>query len=388
MNSDPIRANAYGADILRGVAILMVVAFHAFGPTWGYYVPWSGWVRDFSAAPSQEILWLYPVTFGWAGVSLFFVISGFCIHYSYLRSGRFDAVQFYWRRTWRLCPAYWIALLVFTVALGVNLYTKTGRLDILSHAFFFHNALPDTFFGINASFWSIAVEVQLYWLFPLLLVLRAKLGLAKAMSVLFVVGCLWRLGVLWLWPMPDHNITPSWTCPLVTWFDWSLGAFVAERFFNGRRAFERPAAWLAVLFALFLASTLFKPLTIFSFTLASATAAVVLDVALYIPWRRGRLVGFLAFVGTISYSLYLWHQPLLAPIVSSAMNLSGSAIAGWLALGPVVLAISWLSYLLVERPGISVGRSLWNTLFRRAAVRPAGLVDSTDVTLDSKKLAA
>src|SRR4029450_9729792 len=65
VESDRTRADTIGADILRGFAILMVVAFHAFGPTWGYYVPWSGWVRDFSAAPSQAILWMYPITFGW-----------------------------------------------------------------------------------------------------------------------------------------------------------------------------------------------------------------------------------------------------------------------------------------------------------------------------------
>lgn len=382
------QGNTRGADILRGVAILMVVAYHAFGPTWGYYLPWSGWTRDFSAAPSQALLWCYPITFGWAGVSLFFVISGFCIHSSYLRSGRFEAVNFYWRRTWRIWPAYLAALLAFTFLLAVNLSTKTGRLHFLSHAFFFHNAKNDTFFGINPSFWSIAVEVQLYWLFPLLLLLRDKLGLTKAMAVLFAVGCAWRVGVLWLAPMPEHIITAAWTCPLMTWFDWSLGVFVAERFWNGRRAFERPALWLAGLIPLLVASSLYKPLTIFSFMLASAASAVVLDVALYLPWRQGRIVGFVAFVGTISYSIYLWHQPLLAPLISTMTRWSGSAIAAWLALGPIILIISWLSFVLLERPGIAAGRWLWNTFPGRRALKPFARTDVGTATADIEKIAA
>src|SRR6476469_3517467 len=111
------RAGTYGADVLRGVAILMVIAYHSFGSAWGWYVPWNGWLRDFSHAPSQPLLWFYPITFGWAGVALFFVISGFCIHYSFLRSGQFEAGQFFWRRLWRIYPAYIVALLTVTLAI-------------------------------------------------------------------------------------------------------------------------------------------------------------------------------------------------------------------------------------------------------------------------------
>jgi peptidoglycan/LPS O-acetylase OafA/YrhL len=253
-----------------------------------------------------------------------------------------------------------VALIVFTIVTHCDFHSRAGRFEFFSHALFFHNVSQRNFFGINASFWSIAVEVQLYLLYPLLLGMRAKIGLPKSMAVLFVVGCIWRLGSLWFGPIPDHLITAAWTSPLMTWFDWSLGALVAERFVIGQRSFRWPAAWLTGLSALFFASTLYKPLTAFGFMLAAAIAAVALDVALHISWRRSGLVRFLSFVGVISYSIYLCHQPLITPLLSSVAELTGSSLVAWLTLLPELLLVSWLSFLLFERPGISIGRWLWS----------------------------
>ena len=58
------------ADILRGVAITMVIVFHSFG----WMVPWKGWFRDFAVAPRHMGFIGYPITLGWAGVALFFVL--------------------------------------------------------------------------------------------------------------------------------------------------------------------------------------------------------------------------------------------------------------------------------------------------------------------------
>jgi peptidoglycan/LPS O-acetylase OafA/YrhL len=95
MESERIRPSTLGIDVLRGVAILLVVAYHSLGPVWGWYVPWSGWTRDFSGLSSFSALFFYLMSLGWVGVPLFFVISGFCIHYSFLRSPGFSAGQFF-----------------------------------------------------------------------------------------------------------------------------------------------------------------------------------------------------------------------------------------------------------------------------------------------------
>jgi len=356
-----------GADLLRGLAILMVVAYHAFGPQYGFYIPWNGWARDPGAAPSQAVVWFYPITLGWAGVALFFVISGFCIHYSYLRSGRFDARRFFWRRFWRIYPAYIVALAAFTAVARLDPTTPDGARLFASHALFFHNFSEQDFFAINASFWSIATEIQLYLLYPFLLMMRSRLGLPWCLAVLFLVGCGWRLASVAVWGLPDHLIHWAWSGPLMTWFDWGLGALVAERFHGGRRTFSRPGAWLIALIPLFAVSTLYKPLTMFTFTLAAGISAVALDLSLQMQWRISLGMRLLAFIGTVSYSLYLWHQPLLFPMSRALTPLVGWTLA-WVAVVPLLILLSWCSYSLLERPGINLGERLWPSASRRGKI--------------------
>ena len=353
------RTHSSGADVLRGVAILLVLVYHAVGAgtSHGYYVPWSGNTRDFSVMPLRQLLWYYPASLGWAGVALFFVLSGFCIHFSILRAGRFDAGRFFWRRFWRIYPAYLAALLVFLAVDRTPILTGPGAFQLVTHAVFLHNVSHGTFFGINGVFWSIAVEMQLYLLYPVLLWGRARFGLARCLAGTFVLGMAWRAVAVGVWGVPDHVITPVLTLPPLTWFDWTLGAFVAERFHAGRAAFARRWLWFPALAGLFLASTFYRPLTVCSFSLAAAASAVLLDGALQVAWGRGAWVTALEFVGLISYSLYLWHQPLIVPAVSFLTPFLGSP-AAWTVFGALLAAGCWVSYRFLEMPGIRLGDAL------------------------------
>lgn len=353
-----------GADILRGIAILMVFIYHTLGAFYVNFVPWNGWFRDFMAPRFQPMFWLYPVTFGWGGVALFFVLSGFCIHLSFLRSSQFGIPRFLWRRFWRIYPAYVVALVVFTICnhRHINLLSPAGAWQMVSHLLFLHDLSNNTFFGINGSFWSIATEIQLYLLFPLLLVIRKHLGIVKCLVISFAFGIIWRpIAVFWC-GLPDHLITPALTSPLMTWFDWTLGAFVAERFFEGNLAFVRRGLWLSVLLPVFIASTLYKPATIFGFTLAAAVAAVVLDAALQVRWKNSIGVRIFTFTGMISYSLYLWHQPLLYPVVHFLNRMTASPVAAFVLVLPVMIAGSWFSFRFIEQVGIRVGNSFWERI--------------------------
>ncbi|MDY3561938.1 acyltransferase [Gemmata sp. JC673] len=357
MGESPRIGNSVGADVMRGVAILMVVVYHAFGSFYGWHLPWDGWLRNFSEPRSETLVWFYPVSFGWAGVSLFFTISGFCIHYSYLRAGKFDPGQFYWRRFWRIYPAYLISLVLFAILFGYSHLTYKGMSQILSHAFFIHNFGSEGFFAINPSFWSIATEVQLYLLFPVLLFIRGRLGISATLVILFIVACGWRIIAISNWGLPEHPIDWVWTFPLMTWFDWSLGALVAERSFQGRRAFKNPGLWLPASLLLFVLSTFYKPLTVFSFTLAALASAVALDASLYVRWKSWWAWG-LVFIGTISYSLYLWHQPLIPYLINRLKTISGSSFVAWIGLVPLLLVGGWVSFQIFEKPAVAIGHRL------------------------------
>ncbi len=366
---EPSRTKTSGADILRGLAILMVVVYHAFGPTYGFCLPWNGWTRDFAASPSPQLFWFYPVTFGWCGVALFFVLSGFCIHLSYLRSAPFVLSHFFWRRFWRIYPAYLLALLTFTVINRVNPASASGARQIVSHLLLVQNFSEETFFGINPSFWSIAVEVQLYLLFPILIYIRSRIGIGGCLLVTFALGMIWRVVAVSVWGIPDLHVAPAFSSPLMTWFDWTLGAYVAERFFKGERAITRGWIGFTILIPLFVVSTFYKPLTSFSFSLAAAISAIALDAALQVRWRPGLWVTGLSFIGTISYSVYLWHQPRLLDAAFRLKRLVGSPSAAWLGVAVLLIGGSWLSFRLFELPAIDAGKVLWRRLHLKSKGR-------------------
>src|SRR5262249_45093449 len=131
---------------------------------------WPAWL----ALPSQAVARLFSM--GSLGVPMFFVLSGFLIHYTFSRSSNQNTLGFLVRRFGRIYPPYLAALLVFSVAYGF-FWTAGGRGQVLSHAFLVHNFSDRNFFSINGSFWSLAHEAQFYLLYPLLLGVRRAIGM-------------------------------------------------------------------------------------------------------------------------------------------------------------------------------------------------------------------
>ena len=100
-------------DAIRGAAILAVFLFHSLGVSFGFdKLPWNGLFRDFANA-SKSFLLLYPLTYGSAGVAIFFVVSGFCIHLSFSKGSDKRWASFANRRLFRIYPPYLFALLIF-----------------------------------------------------------------------------------------------------------------------------------------------------------------------------------------------------------------------------------------------------------------------------------
>ena len=165
-------------DLFRGIAILSVFLFHSLHAAYGFTeLPCKGLFRDFKALNSP--LLLYPLTYGPMGVAMFFVVSGFCIHLSYARSSSHTWGEFSRKRFFRIYPPCLLVLLAFYFMWPFRTYSLSSpsmTRQLWTHLFEAHNLSGDTFYGINGSFWSISVEIQLYTIYPVMLFLVWKFG--------------------------------------------------------------------------------------------------------------------------------------------------------------------------------------------------------------------
>jgi len=148
----------------------------------------------------------------------------------------------------RIYPIYLLALLVFSViAYGIRslLFSATGQKDLLLHIFFLHNLSSKTFFGGgNGVFWSLALEMQLYLIYPLLLILRNKIGMKKCFfSILGLSFFLFLIGMLP--PYHLNSLVPYDVSVFKYWFIWCAGALLAESYFNRQKIFT---SWGGLIF--------------------------------------------------------------------------------------------------------------------------------------------
>ncbi len=360
-------------DPLRGLAILSVFLFHSLGEAYRLnQLPWDHWLRSFAVPAS--FLALLPATFGWLGVAVFFVVSGFCIHLSHLRSSAGDWRGFFVRRFFRLYPPYLLAVIFFGVFFPLTrapIAEGRGLGQMGSHLFLVNNLFAAADLGINPSFWSIAVEVQLYLLYPLLLALVSRVGWRRALIVLGTLEILMRgyAGASWAWT--GHE-TPRWFngSPFFFWYSWAVGAALADAFVN-----RRPlpfASWPASVFlSLTIGTAFFKPLSTFPFVCFAVLTAIL---AARLLARREALTlrgpGFahLRLLGIYSYSFYLFHQPLLGGLMEYARTwgpfVGQPFVLFLVCLGsyPLLFTLSWVCYRQGELRSIAVGK-----LFLRAA---------------------
>jgi glycosyltransferase involved in cell wall biosynthesis/peptidoglycan/LPS O-acetylase OafA/YrhL len=362
-------------DVLRGIAIFAVFAYHFAGTVFKMdHLPWRGQWIDWQAAPEPLFLWLFPVTFGWAGVALFFVLSGFCIHWSFLRKKEFTAGAFYVARFWRIYPPYLVALVATAAMVKLSLFTHDGLTQFASHLLLVHNFSGTAFYGINPAFWSLATEFQFYLAYPLFLWARSRIGTGRALLAAFGLATAIR-GFMALWHSGELIASPVWAAsPFVLWFDWLLGAWLAERLHAGGSKplpFALPAA--VTLSALFVFSVCFRPLSLLSFTVASLLSVLLVDRCLRSRRPLGRMDRLWIPLGLISYSFYLWHQPIFGRLLRGLYLIGMPETKAWtFAVGfplvfLMVMAFSTVLYRTVELGSIRIRN-------RRAKPQPPVIV--------------
>ncbi len=369
-------------DVLRAVAILAVFGFHLIEVVHGhnrFLTTWNHWlVLHQNIESSGRWNWIFfALPLGDVGVTLFFVISGFCIHLSVLQArkrepgGRFNLLNFMWRRLWRIYPGY-LVVLAALLALARLLPERpgiNGRGDLVAHLLLLHNLFDRYFYSINGSFWSLGVEWQFYLMYPVLfLFLSDRFGVKAAMLAAIIISGTTQVALSLF-----ASQSPAWIAsPLMTWVNWCWGALIADYWVNRRRCFtfapwKCGVIWLTAMVAIVFVPTRYFHDKIWAFAFAVALEQYIHCFRAPKIWER-----WLIPIGISSYSLYLLHQPLIEPLLRlchraglptrPAMDLT---LTGLMVLA-LSVAISYVSFSLIEMPGVMLGSAIWKQLAQRA----------------------
>jgi peptidoglycan/LPS O-acetylase OafA/YrhL len=332
-----------GIDALRGVAIGLVLLYHA-GPLSFRLAPYrsDGWL----SWPTLGWKWLLvPLWhFGFSGVHAFFVLSGFCIHLRAARQrAQLDVKSYALRRFWRIYPPYWIALGLFGLVVPLIAHQSPPLTDLFLHAGMLHTLREGSFFSINPAFWSLATEEQFYLAYPLVLLALRRWKIGHVLGMALALSLIWRAAVLALVP-PTVESFMTWRVAvhglfLPRWYDWLLGCWLAQLSCAPSRPLAGRTRGLALLGAALLllamatrvhvmADKLLSDL-LFSSGYAAITGAVLGSEPVKTKIAR-TFVLFLRGVGRRAYGLYLVHQPILDWARLGAARVPLAAAAGWL----------------------------------------------------------
>jgi peptidoglycan/LPS O-acetylase OafA/YrhL len=373
-------------DDCRGIAIILVILRHCsallppsllsdFDRPWQFMVSaFSGQV-DFPTVAAFVLF--YPAHLGWVALPIFFVVSGFCIHLSYCQTRRPSIKSFYIRRFFRIYPAYLLGLFVFAFLFPVSHlpFTKlTHWAQLGAHLFQFHNWFETSLYAINGSYWTIAIEVQLYLLFPIFLLFARRFSYAWLLLILAAVEVsLHSFSTLFFYG--GGHFPPAWlrASPFFFCFSWALGAAMANDYLAGKQFFLakiHPLVWLVP--GLLTGSNESYE---FSFTFfALFTASMVWRSIAKGPVERKSLLGrFIRITGLYSYSIYLLHSPIMLGsamlyehwfpgIEKNPFLIYFAGATSWLVFFP----LSALMYYWVEKPGIALGKQVLGAWSRRA----------------------
>lgn len=350
-------------DGLRGVAILAVFLFH-------YSLAINqrdASVAQASALPSGFASLLNIHALGLLGVQLFFVISGFCIHHSFLSWRKRNPAlptyrffpEFFHRRFWRIVPPYLVALFTIYFMKTARPFSAGAMINLLPHVGLLNTLSAKEFFTINPSFWSVAVEWQLYVAYPLVLWLFIRLGGLGGFIAATIVSAAFRFAM----PLIDAPFYLQ-NLPFKWWYDWSIGALIAVNWAEQRRLFPAgPVFGLGFAILAFLTVTYSE-----SPSLRWATPplffAYVVEASVFSRQPLGKLSRLFGTLGLCSYSFYLWHQPLTHFAISlyASKGWHGGPVTIWVWLCGLLLVAftlwSLIAYHWIELPSISLGHWL------------------------------
>lgn len=352
-------------DGLRALAVLPVIFFHA-----GFETFRGGFV----------------------GVDIFFVISGYLITSIILaekQAGTFTIINFYERRARRILPALFVVMLAclpFAWLWLTPADMRTFLKSLVAVSFFvsniFFNKQAD-YFASDAELnpllhtWSLAVEEQYYVFFPVFLMLAWRLGQRRIAYLLGVVAIL--SFSLAQWGVFSRPSSVFYLMPTRIW-ELLIGALIAFMFFNkGNRYFDKSVSQTSSMVGLLLityAVLVFDKQTPFPgvYALVPTIGAGLIIIFASPQTLVGKLLGTRLFVGVglVSYSAYLWHQPLFA--FARHVRVDGPDKVQAAILATVAIVLAYFSWKYVETPFRNKRQFNRRQIFRYGAAGSALLV--------------
>lgn len=362
-------------DAMRGFAALLVAYFHC------RQVEWIG-MQSFHHLASKSLdlntivsYLTLPIAWGSAGVPIFFVISGYCIHRGAAQklannsAYRLDAVNFWARRFARIYPVLFAALLLTLALDWTSLHFPPVNhkiLDIGPKAFlvnlFSLQGVAGKTYGSNGALWTLSLEVQFYAVYPLLFALRRRLGMMPVLALVALVN----VASAFVFERNDLQFFTSF------WFSWTLGAWIAELQVK-RDASRKPMPWRmygAAVILTALGCVAFHFGQYIAFQLWALGFACYLAEALKSrsenrSQKDAPVIRLLSRFGDFSFSLYSIHLPIFVLLSSllyrSTLQTSIFPTFGFML---VAIAVAWVFYRCVELPAMK-----WSASLRPAAAR-------------------
>ncbi|AZS36954.1 O-acetyltransferase OatA [Microbacterium lemovicicum] len=349
---------------LRAIAVLFVVLYH---------------------------FWPARLPGGYVGVDIFFVISGYLITAHLMRemvaTGSIRLGQFWARRARRLLPASLLVLLFCALAAMSPYLTPTSALpdevqEIVASTFYVEN----WFLALNSAdylnhsgdpttvqhYWSLSLEEQFYVMWPLILLLAAWIAVKyfrgdRRRAVLIAIGAVTAASFLFCVVFTLTNPAPAYFVTFGRMWQFGVGALVALipalRVRNPLLSFV--LGWGGILVLLY---TAFRfdgqtPFPGYAAALPTIGAAAVIAASNTERWwqpTRILAVRPMRFTGDISYSLYLWHWPLI--VIAPSVPFWGLTIYHRVALLGICFVLAWLTKRFVEDPARQ-----WKALTSRPA---------------------
>ncbi len=355
-----------GLDVLRGLAILLVLLYHC--------------TPDDNPNLGLSALIFKIAALGWGGVDLFFVLSGFliCRMLITLRQRGLPFSIFFWNRLIRIVPIYYLVListfLISPVVLNIEAPSFSDTYQLWFYVSNLVNLDNSEYYSVDLSighFWSLALEMQFYVVFPILLTLLPTHKLPVALSLIWGSVVSFRVYAIYSGQHPDITFGHS----LYRSDGLIVGALIAAlTITKASLNFWRILGFVAAIYIGYvvwygLASSIFKEAPNFYLhraalpaAISALTGCVLISIlvgkssalsrpSLHLPYK------ILAFFAKYSYGIYVYHflfnnylEAILIPVLSAYLPTSNHvAFAYFLVQVALSSAIAVISFHTIEK---------------------------------------